>query len=178
MFSFGSSTFYYIFFLYRLPSSLFCSVVETVASNIDKALILQLSANIMVCSDFNAHNTEWLCHSHTTDITCLFCQEFAMAQDLTQIVDFIRIHNHDDHQPYLLDLFLCANPDYCTIASHPPLGKSDHRVVSVDVKFVVKSTNEHPYYRTVYSYSKADWDGLRDHLRDVHCVMPPMQLRR
>ena len=35
------------------------------------------------------------------------------------------------------------------------------------MKFVVKSTNEHPYYRTVYSYSKAEWDGLRDHLRDV-----------
>ena len=54
-----------------------------------------------------------------------------------------------------------------TLASHPPLGESDHMVVSVDVKFVVKSTNEHPYHRTVYSYSKADWDGLRDHLRDV-----------
>ena len=33
------------------------------------------------------------------------------------------------------------------LASHPPLGKSDHMVVSVDVKFVVKSTNEHPYHR-------------------------------
>ena len=40
-------------------------------------------------------------------------------------------------------------------------------VVSVDVKFVVKSTNEHPYYRTVYSHDKAGWDGPRDHLRDV-----------
>ena len=40
-------------------------------------------------------------------------------------------------------------------------------VVSVDVQFVVKSTNEHPYHHTVYSYSKVDWDGLRDHLRDV-----------
>ena len=39
-------------------------------------------------------------------------------------------------------------------------------IVSVDVQFVVKYTNEHPYH-TVYSYSKADWNGLRDHLRDV-----------
>ena len=45
------------------------------------ALILQPSANIMVC---DAHNTEWLCHSHTIDVACRFCQEFAMAQDLTQ----------------------------------------------------------------------------------------------
>ena len=40
-------------------------------------------------------------------------------------------------------------------------------VVSVDGKFVVESTNEHPYHRTVYSYSKADWDGSRVHLRYV-----------
>ena len=81
-----------------------------------------------------------------------------MIQDLTQIVDFPTfILDRDDHQPYLLDLFLCSKPDSCTVASHRPLRKSDHKVVSVDVKSVVKST---------YHTSKADWDGLRD-LRDV-----------
>ena len=40
----------FIFFLHRTPSSSSCSVVET--------LILQPSANIMVCGEFNAHNTE------------------------------------------------------------------------------------------------------------------------
>ena len=79
----------------------------------------------MVCGDFNGHTTEWLCHSHTSDIAGLFCQEFAMAQDLTQIVDFPTcIPDSDDHQPYLLDLFLCSNTDTCTVASHPTLGKS------------------------------------------------------
>ena len=80
------------------------------------------------------------------DVAGRFCQEFAMAQELTEIADF---PDCDDHQPFLLDLFLCSNPDSCTVASHPPLGKSDHMVVSVDVKFVVKSTNEHPYHLTV-----------------------------
>ena len=43
-------------------------------------------------------------------------------------------------------------------------------VVSVDVKFVIKSTNEHPYHLllTIYSCSKANWNGLRGYLRDVH----------
>ena len=50
-----------------LPSYFSCSVVEAVSSNIDEALILQSSANIMVCGDFNAH---------TTDFAGLFCQEF------------------------------------------------------------------------------------------------------
>ena len=40
----------FIFFLYHSS----CSVVEAVSSNVDKALILQPSANIMVCGDFNA----------------------------------------------------------------------------------------------------------------------------
>ena len=115
--------------------------------NIDK--VLQPSANVMVCGDFNAHNTEWLCHTHTTDVASLFSLEFVMAQDLTQIVDFpTHIPDHADHQPYLLDLSLCSNPDYCTVASHPPLGKSDHMVVSFDVKFVFKSTNEYPCHHT------------------------------
>ena len=57
----------FIFVLYRSLSSSSCSVVGGVS------LILHPSANIMVCGDFNAHNTEWLCHSHTTDVAGLFC---------------------------------------------------------------------------------------------------------
>ena len=96
-------------------------MVEAVSSNIDKALILQPPGNIMVCGDFNAHNTEWLGHSHTTDVAGMFCREFAMSQDFTQIVDFLtRIPDPDDHQPYLLGLILCTNPDSCTFASHHP----------------------------------------------------------
>ena len=38
----------------------------------------------------------------------------------------------------------------------PPLGKSDDVVASVSIDF--------PSY---YDYSRADWDGLRDRLRDV-----------
>ena len=54
-----------------------------------------------------------------TDVAGLFCQEFAMAQDLTQIVDCpTHIPDCDDHRPYLLDLFLCSNPESCTVASH------------------------------------------------------------
>ena len=49
-------------------------------------------------------------------------------------------------------------------------------VVSVDVKFVIKSTNEHPYHRAVYSYSMADWDGLREYPRDRYATPENMKL--
>ena len=44
----------------------------------------------------------------------------------------------------------------------PPLGNSDH-VVSVSIDFPINSKQD----TTFHDYSHADWDGLRDHLRDV-----------
>ena len=31
----------------------------------------------------------------------------------------------------------------------------------------INSKQDSPFYRVAYDYSRADWDGLRDHLRDV-----------
>ena len=47
-----------------------------------------------------------------------------------------------------------------------PLGNSDH-VVSVSIDFPINSKQDTPFHRMAYDYSRADWDGLRDHLRDV-----------
>ena len=49
----------------------------------------------------------------------------------------------------------------------PPLGNSDHVVVSVSIDFPINSKQDAPFHRAAYDYSGADWDGLRDHLRDV-----------
>ena len=48
-----------------------------------------------------------------------------------------------------------------------PLGNSDHVVVSVSIDFPSYSQRDTPFHRIAYDYSCADWDGLRDHLRDV-----------
>ena len=48
----------------------------------------------------------------------------------------------------------------------PPLGNSDH-VVSVSIDFPTNSQWDAPFHRIAYDYSRADWDGLHDHLRDV-----------
>ena len=49
----------------------------------------------------------------------------------------------------------------------PPLENSDHVVVSVSIDFPIISKQDTPFHRVAYDYSRADWDGLRDHLRDV-----------
>ena len=49
----------------------------------------------------------------------------------------------------------------------PPLGNSDHVVVSVSIDFPINSKQDTPFHRIAYDYSCADWDGLCDHLRDL-----------
>ena len=44
---------------------------------------------------------------------------------------------------------------------------SDHVVVSVSIAFPLNSKRDSPFHCMACDYSLADWDGLRDHLRDV-----------
>ena len=68
--------------------------------------------------------------------------------------------------PALLDLFISSDTSICSTMAFPPLGNSDH-VVSVSIDFPSNSQRDAPFHRIAYDYSRADWDGLRDHLRDV-----------
>ena len=49
----------------------------------------------------------------------------------------------------------------------PPFRNSDHVVVSVSIDFPINSKQDTPFHRMAYDCSRADWDGLCDHLRDV-----------
>ena len=49
----------------------------------------------------------------------------------------------------------------------PPLQNSDHVVVSISIDFPINSKQDTPFHCVAYDYSRADWDGLRDHLRDA-----------
>ena len=49
----------------------------------------------------------------------------------------------------------------------PPLGNSDHVLVSVSIGFPSNSQQDAPFHHRAYDYSCAYWDGLRDHLRDL-----------
>ena len=90
------------------------------------------------------------------------------SNDLTQIVCFpTGIPDCDSDSPALLDLFLSSDASICSTVVSPPLRKSDHVVVSVSIDFPINSKQDAPFHRVAYDYSHADWDGLRDHLRDV-----------
>ena len=78
---------------------------------------------------------------------------FSISNDLSQMVNFpTRIPDCDSHSLALLDLFISSD---------------DHVVVSVSIDFPTNSQQYAPFHRIAYDYSHADWNGLRDHLRDV-----------
>ena len=49
----------------------------------------------------------------------------------------------------------------------PPLGNSNDVAVSVSIDFPSYSQRDAPFHHITYDYSRADWDGFSDHLRDV-----------
>ena len=84
------------------------------------------------------------------------------------MVDFPTwIPDFDSYNPALLDLFLSSDASICSTMAFHPLGNSDHVVVSVSIDFSTNSQLDAPFHRIAYDYSCTDWDGLRDHLRDV-----------
>ena len=63
--------------------------------------------------------------------------------------------------------FLSSDATVCCTTAFPPLGNSDHVAVSISIEFPIDSKQDPPFHCVAYDYSRADWDGLRDHLRNV-----------
>ena len=70
----------------------------------------------------------------------------------------------DSHSPALLDLFISSDTSICSTMAFLLFGNSDH-VASIDLPS--NSQRDAPFHHIAYDYSRTDWDGLRDHLRDV-----------
>ena len=66
----------------------------------------------------------------------------------------------DSHSPALLDLFISSDASSCSTMALPPLGNSDHVVVSVSTDFPSNSQHDVLFHHIAYDYSRADWDGL------------------
>ena len=158
----------YVFFFYRSPSSDLCTVFDSISSNIDEVLSINPSTNVFVFGDFNVHHKDWLTYSSGTDQPVELCYNFSISNDLTHMVNFPpRIPDCDSHSAALLNLFVSSDASIRSTMTFSPLGYSDHVVVSVSIDFPANSQQGAPFYRIAYDYSRADWDCLCDHLRDV-----------
>ena len=139
-----------------------------VSSNIDEVLLINPPAYVFIFGEFNVHHKDWLTYSGGTDRSSELCYNFSISNDLTQMVNFpTRILDCDSHSPALLDLFLSCDASMCSTMAVPPLGNSDHVVISVSIDFPSYSQWCVLFHCPAYDYSCADWEGLLDHLRDV-----------
>ena len=108
------------------------TVFDSISSNINEVLSINPSSNVFVFGDFSVHYKDWLNYSGGSDRPDELCNNF--SNDLTRVVNFpIRIPDCDSHSPALLDLFISSG--ICSIMASPPLGNSDHVVVSVSLIF-------------------------------------------
>ena len=156
----------YFFFFYDLLC--LCAVFDSISSNIDEVLSINPSANVFVFRDFNVHHKDWLTYSGGTDPLGELHYNFSTSNDLTQMVYFpTRIPDCDSLSPTLLDLFLSSDASIRSTMAFPPLGNSDHVTVSVPIDFPSNSQGDALFNNIAYDYSCADWDDLRDLLRDV-----------
>ena len=147
----------YFFFLYQSHSSSLCTGFDSVSSNIDEVLLINSSANVFAFRDFNVHHKDWLTYSGGTDRPGELCYNFSVSNDLTQMVNFhTQIPDCDSHSPALLDLFLSFDASICSTMAFPPLGNSDHVVVSVSIDFPINSKQDAPFHHIAYDYSCAD----------------------
>ena len=145
-----------------------CTVFYSISSNIDQVLSINPSANVFVFGDLNVHHKDWLTYSGGTNGPGELCYNFSISNDLTQMVNFpTRIPDCDSHSPALLDLFISSDASICSTMAFPPLGNSDHVVVSVSIDFASNSQQDALFHRIAYGYCCADWDGLHDYLRDI-----------
>ena len=122
-------------------------VFDSISSNVDEVLLINLSANVFVFGDFKVHHK-------------------VISNDLTHVVNFptwIPI----SHSPALLDLFISSDASICSTMVFPPLGNFDHVVVSVSILTFHQTQTGCPFHGIAYDYSRADWDHLCDPLRDV-----------
>ena len=72
----------------------------------------------------------------------------------------------DSCSPALLDLFISSDASIYSTMAFPSLGNSNLAVLSVSIDFPSNSQRDAPFHCIAYDYSRCDWDGLRDHLRD------------
>ena len=116
-------------------------VFDSISSSIDEVLSINLSSNVLIFGEFNIHHKDWLTYSDGNDRPGeLYYNSLVISNDLTQIVNFpTQIPDFDSHSCALFDSFLSSDVSICSTMAFPPLGNSDHVVLSVSIEFPMNS---------------------------------------
>ena len=119
--------------------------------------------HVLIAGDFNLPGIEWASWTTKSDynstefkfIECI--RNCFMEQLITSPT-----RGRGTNEPSVLDLVLTDNSD--TVDDHtigPPLGKSDHSTLIIDMKFLPESRRTR---QSKYLYNKANYSGMREDL--------------
>ena len=126
----------FFFSLYWSLSLSFCTVFDSISSNIDEVFSINSSANMLLPGDFNNHHKDWLIYSGGTDTSGELCHNFIKSQmTLFRWLTFLLGSQTVILSPAFLDLCLSSNASIFSTMAFPPLENSDYVVVSVSTDF-------------------------------------------
>ena len=116
------------------------------------------STHLLMClflETLKPNHKDWLTYSGGTDRSDKLCYNFS-SNDLTQRVNFpTQIPDCDSHIP-----FLSSYASICSTVAFPPLGNSDHVVVSGFIDFPSNSQQDAPFHCIAYVAAKRDSTSL------------------
>ena len=77
----------YFYFLCRSPSSLLCTIFDSISIQFHEVLLINASGIVFVFGDFNIHHKDWLTYSGGTDrpgeLVIIFLSQMTLLQWLT-----------------------------------------------------------------------------------------------
>ena len=143
-------------------------VFDSISSHINEVLSINPSANVFVFGDFNIHHKDWLTYSGGTNRSGELCHNFLSQITLLRWLTFLL-----GSQTMILTVLLFWVSFFLLTLVFLLQRLSFHWEILIMVLSQFPSTFHHihngtpRFHHIAYDYSRADWDGLHDHLRDV-----------
>ncbi|KAL7640504.1 UNVERIFIED_CONTAM: hypothetical protein RMT77_008779 [Armadillidium vulgare] len=141
-----NSTTKFICSLYLSPNSTdYPKFFDYLNSKIEHILSSSPFSEIIILGDFNVHHRQWL-SSSSHDPAGELAFNFSIQNNLEQLVHLpSRIPDRLGDEPNILDLFLTSYPSPYTVKFFPPLGSSDHLLISVSNSISSSLPQEGPF---------------------------------
>ncbi|KAL7634069.1 UNVERIFIED_CONTAM: hypothetical protein RMT77_015397 [Armadillidium vulgare] len=165
-----NSTTKFICSVYLSPNSTdYPKFFDYLNSKVEHILSSTPFSEIIILGDFNVHHHQWLSSSsHHPDGELIF--NFSIQNNLEQLVHLpTRIPDRLGDEPNILDLFLTSYPSPHTVKLFPPLGSSDHLLISVSCPVSSSLPQERPppsARRRFWHFGATNWSDLRLYFSD------------
>ena len=130
----------YFFFLYQSPASSFCMVFDYISSN------MRFSQSTHLLMFLPLETVTFIIRTGLPILVELIDLVISVISTLTRWSTFLLGFQTDSHSPALLDLFVSSDASICSTMAFPPLGNSDHILVSVSIDFPSNSQRDAPFY--------------------------------